>query len=123
MLTEIEDKLKSCWEDKRFEIWAEYYAVIQIQERNSEWEIKVSPNIRDDVVCYIGRGQERKEIKIQVKTGKWQTWDWRGVVLTSADAVFSPFQIEHTESFQYVVFFVHANYEEIKWVFVFPEKT
>jgi hypothetical protein len=119
---EIEDKLRSCWEDRRlFEIWSEYYTATQIQKINPNWGIKVSPNIRDDVVCCIGSGQEKKEIRIQVKTGKWQTWNWGTYKLNSADAIFSRFQIEKA-SFHYAVFFVHENYERIKWIFIFSRE-
>jgi hypothetical protein len=121
VLREIEQKLRKCWRDKRlFEIWAEYYTAVQIRERNPRWEVQVSPNIRDDVVCTFKNGEE-KLIKIQVKTGKWSEWSSKkyGLKLTGADACFSPFQIENVDSFQYAVFFIHENYQKTKWKFVF----
>lgn len=52
VLADIESKLRNFWEDHRlFEIWAEYYTAIQLKERNPEWRISVSPNMRDDVIC------------------------------------------------------------------------
>jgi hypothetical protein len=122
MLAEIEGRLKGFWQDHRlFEIWAEYHTAIQIKKRNPEWDIKVSPNMRDDVVCHTLSGDK---IKVQVKTGLWDLNMWKrgGPAMVSADATFSPFQIENQESFQYAVFFVHENYQKVKWIFVFSRE-
>lgn len=112
--------LNDCWEDRRlFEIWAEYFTAVQIKERNPHWEIQVSPNIRDDIVCNIKKGEERVKIKVQVKSGKCQKWTWDELELIVADACFTPFQIENADSFQYAVFLIHEDYKKIREVSVF----
>lgn len=67
-----------------------------------------------DVTCYL---PNKKEIKIQVKTGKWQAWEFGDDVLFSADAIFNRHQIE--KGFHYAVFIIHENYETIKEALVF----
>lgn len=123
MLREIERKLRDCWKDRRlFETWAEYYTAVQIEERHPDWEVKISPDIRKDIVCYIINEEKKLERKVEVKTGKWQTWNWGELSLTSADACFTPFQIENADSFQYAVFFIHEDYKNIKEIFVFSRE-
>jgi hypothetical protein len=121
MLREIEQKLRDCWEDRRlFEIWAEYYTAVQIRERHPDWEsVKVSRDIRKDVICNFVREGKREERTVEVKTGKWQTCSSDELVLTYADACFSPYQIENDKSFNYAVFFVHEDYKKVREIFVF----
>jgi hypothetical protein len=123
VLRKIEDRLRDCWQDARlFEIWSEYYTAIRVQAKNPEWKIKVARGKGYDIVCFNNGEQEKRAIKIQVKTGMWQTWPFDGSKLTCADAVFTPFQIEKPDSFQYAVFLVHEEYKKIKWIFVFCRK-
>lgn len=72
LIEEIEKHLRQCWTDRRlFEIWSEYNTALEIQKRHPEWILTVRTR-SCDVLCEYNVTR----IKVEVKTGKWQTPTW-----------------------------------------------
>jgi hypothetical protein len=118
LIEEIEKHLRHCWSDRRlFEIWSEYNAALEIQNRHPECTVTVG-NRSSDVLCEYNN----KKIKVEVKTGKWQTWTWDELKMTSADAVFSEYQIKNKNAFDFVVFYIHEDHQKIRENFVLNRK-
>ena len=115
LIEEIEKHLRQCWTDRRlFEIWSEYNTALEIQKRHPEWILTVRTR-SCDVLCEYNVTR----IKVEVKTGKWQTPTWDELVMKSADAVFSNYQIKNKDAFDFVVFYIHEDYKKVREILVF----
>jgi len=118
LIEEFEKHLRYCWSDRRlFEIWSEYNAALEIQKCHPEWTVTVG-NRSSDVLCEY----TNQKIKVEVKTGKWQTWTWDELKMTSADAVFSEYQIKNKNAFDFAVFYIHEDYQKIREILVLNRK-
>ena len=96
-------------------IWAEYFMALQIKERHPKWNVDVTGGIRSPDVLCIKNG---KKIRIQVKTGKWQRYEFGSNVMYSADASFGKGTQIRNRRFDYLVFIVIDGIE-IREILIF----
>jgi len=83
--------------------WSEYFAALQIKERHPDWEVKVTGAIGGPDVVSI---KNDEKIRIQVKTGKWQRYEFGLDVMYSADASFGKGTQIRSKRFDYLVFMI-----------------
>jgi len=97
-------------------VWAEYYSALNVKERHLKWNVKVTGNISSaDITVETSDG---RIIQVQVKTGKWQRYEFGSEVMYSADASFGKGTQIKKKRFDYLVLIITDD-AEIKETLVF----
>jgi hypothetical protein len=96
-------------------VWSEYFVALRIKELHPEWNITVSGAVNSaDVLCE----KNGNKIKIQVKTGKWESYNFGSDVFCSGDASFGKGTQIRERRFNFLVFLI-LNETNIRETLVF----